>query len=91
MTGSLPALAMLALVVIVGVLCATADGLLVPHVEASDECCGLVHCSVVTIGRARFAPWVVAVTVGLSGVAAARSTLPRPDSPPPELLHPRPA
>ncbi len=84
-SGSLPALAVLALLVTVAFLCATHDGLVGPHTEASDECCSLAHCSVVTIDRAGLTPWVVIVALGVTEAATARSTAPPPVSPPPEL------
>lgn len=84
-------LVLLGLLVLVAVICAIGGGPLVPHAEASDECCGFGYCSPATVGRAGIAPWVVAVTLGLGGVAAAHSTWPGPTSPPPEILSPRSA
>jgi hypothetical protein len=79
-----PLLVLLGLLSIVTADCATADGLSGTHADASEECCGVAHCSVVPGRLAGARPWAVVAPVDAPAASTPMPADRQPLAPPPE-------
>jgi hypothetical protein len=70
--------------VLVG-LCLPGGAPLMPHLEDSEGCCGLVQCSVLAVSVLVLGLWIVVTLLRLALTASVRSALQPPIAPPPEL------
>ncbi|MGH7332995.1 MAG: hypothetical protein ACREKS_09685 [Candidatus Rokuibacteriota bacterium] len=82
---ALVALALLVLMTVVAGLCVTGEVLRAVHVDASEGCCGLAHCSVAVVTMYAVAPFVAVATAGVLVASLIRSSTIEPTAPPPEL------
>ena len=80
------AISVVALLLLIGGLCAVEATHLAPHLAGPDGCCGFLHCSALPIALLALALWAAETHRGLATRPALRFAIQDPLSPPPELI-----
>ena len=79
------ALVVIAVLVLLGGICAGEQMHFIPHLEVSEACCAF-SCSVLPMAFSAFALWAAVASLRPATTPPVRSTVKDPLSPPPELI-----